>query len=194
MRRAAGFTLLEILVALAIFAVVSVIAYSGLNQMLLAKSRVEAENRLWRELTQVLGRLDEDVSLVVNRRWRDQGGLMQPAVRGTPELALPYDCQLELVRKSTQGGGGLVHIGYRFRQQQLEMLLWDVLDQGPRTEPQIYPLMQEISGLDVQFLDARRNWVSKWPQATEPAALPKAVRVRLTLQKGGVVERLLVLP
>lgn len=194
MRRAAGFTLLEILVALAIFAVVSVIAYSGLNQMLLAKSRVEAENRLWRELTQVLGRLDEDVSLVVNRRWRDQGGLVQPAVRGTAELALPYDCQLELVRKSTQGGSGLVHIGYRFKQQQLEMLLWDVLDQGPRTEPQIYPLMQDINGLEVQFLDARRNWVSKWPQPSEPNALPKAVRVRLSLQKGGVVERLLVLP
>ena len=43
-----GFTLLELLVALIVFAVMSAVAYSGLNQIFAARERIEAENQIGR--------------------------------------------------------------------------------------------------------------------------------------------------
>ena len=45
-----GFTLVELLVALAIFSVMSVVAYRGLNAVLETREHLMVDNRKWREL------------------------------------------------------------------------------------------------------------------------------------------------
>ena len=51
-----GFTLLEILVALIIFAVVTLIAYRGLDQVAQVKLRLDHEAAYWRETNLVFDR------------------------------------------------------------------------------------------------------------------------------------------
>lgn len=190
--RPRGFTLLEILVALSIFAILSMVAYSGLNQMAAAKVQVDGETRRWRDLTLILGRLDEDVSMTVNRPWRDRGGLSQPAMRGAATLAAEFDCQLELVRKV--GGSGALHLGYRLKGGQLQLLLWDVLDQAPRTEPQVHVLLDNVRDFSVQFLDINGDPSPTWPIKGQEGKLPRGVLVKLTPAQGGPIQRLYALP
>ena len=66
-----GFTLLEILVALAIFALASVIAYGGLDSVTSTKSALDWEIRFWRELGLVFDRMEADFLQSVPHPLRD---------------------------------------------------------------------------------------------------------------------------
>ncbi len=57
----AGFSLIEVLVALAVFAIASVIAYRGLDAVASTKSALDLEIRFWRELGLVFDRMEVDV-------------------------------------------------------------------------------------------------------------------------------------
>lgn len=190
-RRAFGFTLIEVLVAMAVFSVLAVIAYKGVERMTLTKQALDVENRRWRDLTLVMGRFEEDLGQVVNRPWRDEGGLTQPALRGGAGGVDSNGAQLELVRFD---GGRLIHLGYRLREGRLEMLLWDSLDLAPRTEPQVLKLLDGVERIDLRFLDMGGQWQLSWPQGSYAYQLPRGVEVKLTLANGHTLQRLVALP
>ncbi|MGQ5523418.1 type II secretion system minor pseudopilin GspJ [Chitinimonas sp. PSY-7] len=190
-RRVRGFTLIEILVALAVFSVLAVIAYQGVARMASTKLVLDADNRKWRELTVALARFDEDFSQAANRQWRDEGGISLPAVRGSAGAIDSNGAQLELVRFD---GGQLIHLGYRLRENTLELLLWPSLDLAPRSAPTALPLLEKVSRFQVRFLDENSQWQLSWPQGSKNEVLPRGVELVLTLQSGETITRLFVLP
>src|SRR5215468_1755686 len=66
--REVGFTLVELLVALAIFAVLSGFAYRALDTMLANREALERESRKWRDVTVFVGRVERDLGAVLARR------------------------------------------------------------------------------------------------------------------------------
>ncbi len=82
--RARGFTLLELLVAVAIFAVVSAFAYEGLSQALKARRRLDHERRFWQGLAITFSELKQDLAQARPRPVRDAAGLRQEIVRMQP--------------------------------------------------------------------------------------------------------------
>ncbi|QNM97701.1 type II secretion system minor pseudopilin GspJ [Chitinimonas koreensis] len=191
LRGPAGFTLIEILIALAVFSVLAVIAYQGVARMATTKQVMDADNRKWRELTVALARFDEDFTQVANRPWRDEGGTTQAPVRGAAGAIDANGAQLELVRYD---GGRLTHIGYRLREGRLELLLWNGLDLAPRSQPTALALLDHVAKLDLRFLDAAGQWQLSWPQGPEAGKPPRGVELVLTLQSGETVTRLYALP
>ncbi len=192
-----GFTLLELLVALVVFAVMSAMAYSGLNRILSVRDHLEAESRQWRELTLVLGRMEEDISQSVNRTWLDSFGTRRPAMIGRPQLAGPDDVHLSLIRMGAGGSTGLAadmsHVGYRLQDGQLELLQWPALDLAPRATPVVHVLLHGIKGFELVYLTEQGIWESKWEPDANASALPRAVQIRLTLPAGGQVRRVVAL-
>src|SRR5690349_14845869 len=71
---AVGFTLVELLVALAIFALMSGFAYRGLTGMLEARQSLQKESRKWRDVSLVIGRLERDLGAVLPRRALSNSG------------------------------------------------------------------------------------------------------------------------
>lgn len=189
--RSAGFTLFEVLIALAIFAILAVVAYRGLAQMTTAKQALDADTRKWRDLTLVLGRFDEDLSQVAARPWRDDGGVSRPPLRGG---AAPIDnngAKLELVRFDSER---FVHLGYRLREERLEMLMWGDLDQAPRSQPQVLLLLDGVRDFSVRFLDNSGQWQLTWPPGGNPNLPPRGVELAMTLRGGDTITRLVALP
>jgi general secretion pathway protein J len=62
----AGFTLLELLVAISILATVSIIAWRGLDTLVHTRSRLEPEGQQVRALLTAFGQLDRDVAQTIN--------------------------------------------------------------------------------------------------------------------------------
>jgi type II secretion system protein J len=74
----------------------------------------------------------------------------------------------------------------------VEVLYWPYLDIAPGSLPAAYALADGITRFRVEYLDSRGATHERWPVSGEPA-LPRAVRVTLTLAGGETVERWLVL-
>ncbi|WP_051711470.1 type II secretion system minor pseudopilin GspJ [Andreprevotia chitinilytica] len=193
--RARGFTLIEVLVALMVFAVVALIAYQGLSRIVEIKTRLDEEAHRWRELSLVLDRIEEDVSQAVNRPWRNTGGITQPAVRGGGQLAQAGYPALELVRVVRDRDP--YHVAYRLHEGRLEMLLWDSLDLAPRAQPRTFLLLPKVERFEVYFLDGNNAWQSDWPPTVGNmvnSVMPRAIKVVLARAGEAQVERVYALP
>ncbi len=203
-RPARGFTLLELLVALAVFAIMASAAYSGLRNVLFTRAAIEADNRQLATLQLALFRLAQDIEQSVPRASRDEYGEVQPALSGG---ALARET-LQLTRAGWdnplgQPRASLQRIAYRLNEGKLWRLHWLVLDVGGPGEPQATLLLDQVRTFKVRFLGQdTEEWREDWPppvsgDAPTPGAadrLPRAVEIRLNLENWGEITRLLLLP
>ena len=192
-----GFTLVELLVALAIFSVMSVAAYRGLNSVLEAREHLIEDNRKWRELAVFFAQMKENVANAVNRPVRDSGNLLAPAFIGKPVMVGEDDAQLIFTRMGLPGQqgnlGDLQRFAYRLRERNIELLVWPVLDQAPYTRPAVNQALSRVSSFVVRYLDRKGMWQTKWPVAGQGDALPRAIEVKVDLQSGEKVTRMFAL-
>ncbi|MDS4071374.1 MAG: type II secretion system minor pseudopilin GspJ [Candidatus Competibacter sp.] len=199
---ARGFTLLELLVALAVFAILAAAAYGGLRNVLFTRAAVEAENRRLAAAQLTFHRLEQDIEQTVPRGIRDEYGTPQPALSGgalaSEALTLTragWDNPLDQPRANLQ------RVAYRLRDGRLWRLHWDVLDRGGPIEPREIVLLDRVRELRVRFLDPDDAWRNDWPppasdedRKQQPDPLPRAVEISLTLEDWGEITRLLPLP
>ena len=193
----AGFTLLELLVAVAIFAVVGTLALSGYTQ--LQKQSEYAEQRLerTREVQRAIQTLAQDLEQAEPRPVREPLGESQlPAVLGGDSI----DYKLQLTRSGWSNTAGLARpslqrVGYRLDQDGLWRDHWPVLDHTLATEPTRRKLLGGVRAVTFRFMDANRNWVERWPASdvgtqTDGRARPAAIEVTLELEDWGTLRRL----
>lgn len=179
-----GFTLLEILVALAVFAVVGSIAYRGLDLMSSNKAHLDREMRIWRELGQVMDRMETDFMQIAPQGRVDASGTLRPPVSYGVRDSLP---QLELVR--FDGRRPPVRVAYRLRGQQLELLVWKVDSEEYRT----YRLLDNVERCEFSFVDHQREWHRQWP-VKDKKTRPSGIRVQIGIAGQGDFERIFALP
>ena len=194
--KGAGFTLVELLVAVTIFGVLSGIAYRSLAVVLDSRGRIEQENRKWRGLAMLFARLEQDVAAVAPRPIRDAGDLVGPAFVGAAAARL-NDGAIVLTRTALAAEPGAAEpprrLGYRLRGGVVELLTWNALDQAPRSEPAVAAVLRDVTAFDLRYLDRRGQWHASWPPpgiAAAQTAIPAAVEVAVTLASGERVTRL----
>ena len=95
-----GFTLLELLIAMAIFAIMAVMAYGGLKTVLATRQAVTERAAELRQLQQTLQLLNEDLLQALPRSIRDELGDPEPAFIGGRSQLL-----LSLTRSMAQNWG-----------------------------------------------------------------------------------------
>lgn len=182
--RIAGFTLLEVLVAIAIFAIFSAMAYGGLLRVLDNRDRIEVERETWRELALGFQRIKDDLAQAIDRPVRDNDGSDLSAFRGQPtDIRALGDPSVEFTRAGLSAtetrGSGLQRVGYRLNENQLVRLHWPVLDRAPVTKPFATPILEGIEEFEVRFYHDGA-WLDRWPpQGQNITSLPRAVEVRL---------------
>ena len=198
MKRDRGFTLLELLVAIGLFALVSAIAYGSLIHFMDDRAQLDAEHEFWRELSVAFIRMEDDFSQARDRSVRDPIGLPTPqsAFRGQPtDTRATGAPSVELTRGGVLvlGSGtrsDLQRVGYRLVDGTLKRLVWPVLDPGPQTEPLELPLLKNVESFRVRFFSESGAWLDLWPPEGGKETLPRGVEVTLTLKGRGEFTRL----
>jgi general secretion pathway protein J len=188
-----GFTLIELLVAIVILALISVMAYRGLNAVIEARAHVAAESRKWRDLSLFFARLEDDATHPSHRPIEDKDGLLQPEWAGKTSFIAQDDSNLSLTRMGS-GEQGSQRIGYRLNQGVIEELIWPSLDQAPLEKPTIYPLLSGVKKFKLRYLTSSNQWVEIWPSPGQVGDLPKALEVTVGLDSGERIMRVFALP
>ncbi len=190
---AGGFTLVEILIALAILALIAVLGYRAVASLAESEVRLTAESERWRGLDALFGRLEADMREALPREVRTGGGTEAAWIGNVDGRG---DAELRFSRAGPEfgiePGSAGQRIGYRLRGGAVEVLYWPHLDHPAGVVPVAYALAEGIVRFRVAYLDTGGTWRDRWPALGEPA-VPRAVRVELTLADGETVERWLAL-
>ncbi|MEP6943463.1 MAG: type II secretion system minor pseudopilin GspJ [Betaproteobacteria bacterium] len=192
--RRRGFTLLEVLIALAIVATLAVLGYRALAAMSESETRLAAEAERWRTLDLFFARLEGDLRQAIPRAARlDQ-------VREAPWLAGASDAEgnaaLAFSRAgpefNVEPGSAGQRLQYRFREGAIEVVYWPGYDRVRAMVPTVYALLNGVSRFRLAYLTKSGAWVENWPVSGE-SELPQAARVELVLANGESIQRWLAL-
>jgi general secretion pathway protein J len=163
MKMMRGFTLVEALLALAIFSIIAVLSYRATASLSDGEARLSAEAQRWRALETLFTRIEADFRQAIPRTAR-VGAEREPAWLGTT-----FDGQSALV--FTRAGSEFVlepvpagqRIGYRVRDGTLELAYWPTLDQPVGAQPVVYPLVTGIAAFELEYLTRAGSWRTRWP-------------------------------
>lgn len=187
--KTSGFTLVEVLIALMIFALIAaagtgVIAVSIDNRFAVKESTDKTA-----ELQRSRALLKADIGQVVTRRSRDLTGQVEPvALRGGSAPAEPL---LVLNRSGWSNPGerdraSLQRVEYRLVEDRLERRVFTHLDGARPGPPQV--LFRQVEAASIAFVSAGQETPTFTPAQNRP--LPDAVRVRLVVRGYGQIEQL----
>lgn len=191
--RQQGFTLIEVLVAIAIFASLSVGAYQVLNQVQRSNEiSLERSERL-KSLQRALVYMDNDFRQMALRQSRTNGEDPDSLLVHWQDYLLDSDAKgVMFVRSGWHNPqqqfprGEVSKVGYRIKEAQLERVFWRYVDTPAGQEPVVMPLLERVEGFELRFFDGLQ-WQNSWQTKL---ALPEAVAVKLTLEDYGEIERI----
>ena len=194
--RQQGFTLIEVVLAMAITAFVAVLGYNALSVAIDTAEQHEIKAQRLGEVQLALTVLERDSRNAVNRPILDGYGLNQNSVVGG-DLA---DYPLQVTRVGWDNPtdirrGEIQRVRYEFVDNALWREHWLGLDRlDEDSAKQRVKLLDNVESITVSFLEASGNtnnsgiggeWIKDWTVSN----LPLAIQIEIELQDFGVVRR-----
>jgi general secretion pathway protein J len=186
-----GFTLVELLVALTIFAILAGFAYRSLQAMLDNREALQRETRKWRDIALFVGRIQRDLAAVLVTPGTQLTRRGMPISQAVPRTPGTTGDGIMLVRSGNvlqeNALAAPQRVAWRLNGGVVERLMWTSADASPREEPAAVPVLASVSALEFRFLDTNGEWRRNW----EPTPrVPAAVEVTLRLASGESIVRL----
>ena len=197
MQRQAGFTLLEMVVAVGIFALMSALAYGSLSNALNTRIHTDAQTERLAQLQKAMLIISRDVEQAIERPVRDNyGDELPPFSGGGFGSTILEFSRTGRANPMGQQRSHLQRVGYVMTENQLLRQAWPVVDRSLDSEPFEAVLLQGVAGIDLRFMDKDKTWQAEWPQNNlssspnqTPPTMPRAVEVTLDLEDWGRVRR-----
>lgn len=209
--KSAGFTLLEVLIAISIFAVIGLGAYRMLDMIILSQSRVESHTETLRKTERAMQLVSMDFEQLVDRPVRDNYDDKLAAV-----LSPQQDYLIEFTRQGWRNPlqlprSQLQRVAYELGSlsnddssiasnnennsgPHLLRHYWNVLDRAQDSEPRTQVLLKNVDDLQIRFLGSEGEWHSQWPaqlaSGKQTLGLPTAVIFEIHSPTLGQIQRL----
>jgi len=202
-----GFTLLELLVAIAIFTIVGAMAMGGLHQLVRQREAAAATMERIRNLQRCVVRMSQDFEQLAARPIRDATSSADiPALfisnNGTDIVEFTHAgwSNPTGINRST-----LQRVRYRLVDNKLYRDYWTVMDRTLASTAVPVQLLDKVSAVKLRYMSTSREWSSNWPPtqggnaipgqgASAARNLPIAVEITISLQDWGDLRRVIEVP
>ncbi len=187
-RRADGFTLLELILAVAAFSLVTAGAFAAINSLVAARDAQLETAELLQQLQLTNHNLERDITQLVRRGSRGQGINTEPAVLGS-----------QLFMRGTRTGWAnpldqhrshMQRFQYTLRDQQLVREHWIHVDSFSAAPSISTVLLENVDAVVFRYQDRARQWQDSWPVSGDGQDdLPRAVEVTIELADARRIRR-----
>ncbi|OJF69802.1 type II secretion system protein GspJ [Alteromonas sp. V450] len=196
-----GFTLIEILIAMAIFTLIGLASTSLLTTVIDSNELSQTRFSKLQLLQRAMITIERDIQQAVPRPIRVNGEKTDIAMVGGEADGSDGDGigfvrggwhnpQLMLPRSTLQ------YVAYRLKDNKLERLYSTYVDNVIGYEPKVRVLLEDIESLSIEFIAPANNESSfsndgklKWNESYKGTQLPKAVAIEFTSKDFGTIRR-----
>lgn len=190
-----GFTLLEILIAMSIFAMIAVGATTILTRVTDSNELSDERFEQLQQLQRAMLIIERDFLQMVPRKARVNGEVSQLVLAGGEFELGSEDYAVSFVRqgwhnpqmrikRSTQQG-----VAYRIMEGKLERLYGNYVDNALGTEPKTRVILDDVSSFKVEILRDVEGNQSKWSNNINSTELPKAIALIIESDVYGEIRR-----
>jgi general secretion pathway protein J len=208
--RRAGFTLIEVVVAIFVAAIMFSMGYGALSQAMKDRESLNTSQARINEIQKGMRIVAQDFAQIAARPARDmQGnGELQAAIGATSK----DNTLLTFSRNGWSNPAGLQRpaeerVRYRFLDGSLIRDHWLSVDPALNAEPRERVLLTRVKSVEVRFLDPMtRNWRTDWPPLAPTGPVgplqidetlmprPMAIEFTIVFDDWGRVQRLFEIP
>lgn len=206
-----GFTLLEVMIAMSIFAIMGVASYQLLSGEIRTQKRLQAHSERQDHWQRSMMRMSRDLQQLISRSVRQDYGDQQSALVSDGQ-SLQFTrggwsnpigrtrSNLQRLEYSLQVDAGSVSTDYTTRAKRnnsdapyLRRRFWSHLDRAPGSEPIQQMLFVGLEDIRLRFFHAeKRVWLSRWPENDDlEQNLPQAIEITLVTAEYGDMQRVI---
>ncbi|WP_223670690.1 type II secretion system minor pseudopilin GspJ [Kangiella shandongensis] len=196
LKRQKGFTLTEILIALAIFSMVVAGALQVFNFVQITSESADKQIERLREVQLAFRQLEEDIRYMVPRERRNVFGDRAPLLKAESEAANSY---IEFTRGAWRNPAklkrsSLQHVKYEFLDDRLVRHHWLYVDSARDGQELTRDILTQVDDFEMEFL-IDETWKKDWlVDGGERLALPEAIKVTTVLKDYGELHRVFPMP
>lgn len=198
MRQSKGFTLIEILIALTVFAILATITTSSLYYAFDTRTRVTLQAEKLNTLQLALSLIQQDISQAVERAIRGNEMHLFPIFVGQPQY-LEFTRDGYINPQSMEKRSTLKRVALVCKDGKLLRRTWSTLDPTNRNTYEDKTLLDGITECHFNYLNQSSQLLPEWReqavnqnQNKEP--LPQAVQINITLKEWGEMNLLFTIP
>lgn len=198
MTRSQGFTLIEILIALTLFAILATITSSILYHAFTIRTQVNAQAEQLSALQMAISIVQQDTLQTVDRPVRGNDQLLHAAFVGQAQY-MEFTRDGHLNPKSIEKRSTLKRVALLCKEGKLLRRTWESLDVVNRSKFEDKVLLADLVQCQFNYLNQTLQVLSEWRaevvtqnQNKEPS--PKAVQLNLKLKTWGAVSLLFIIP
>lgn len=192
-----GFTLLELLVAVAVFAVLSAMAYGGLSNVIDNSQQTELSMKRLQQVQLAMLKISRDFTQLSQRGIRDE--------YGNPNNYILTGEGGDFIIEFSRGGrrnpaelqrSHLQRVAYKLEENTFSRLYWPHLDRTQEMQPYESVLLEDVEDASIRFLDNSNEWHNEWPPLSatglpgDTSVALSAIEFTLELQDWGELVRI----
>ncbi|MTI14333.1 type II secretion system minor pseudopilin GspJ [Sansalvadorimonas verongulae] len=194
--RKSGFTLLELLIAIAIFSLLAAGCYRLFKSVSSTHEVTLALFEQSSEMQRALAILNTDLSQMAMRPIRNEFGDYEAAVTTNAQNALVTFTRHGWRNYTNAKRSELQRVSYAYDGGRLLRRYWETLDRAPDTPYREQVLLDNIQGFSLRFRDNKKRWHSSWPPASDKQSerlkmVPAAVEYTILHPRLGSVQQFL---